>query len=125
MANWTEDELRTIADANELRIAPVRRNGELRSPTTIWGVRAGDDVFVRAAYGPRTGWYRVATRSRQGRLRADGVERDVTVEDADPGMLDAVDAAYREKYARFPANVVNSVVADDARQRTLRLVPRS
>jgi hypothetical protein len=40
-------------------------------------------------------------------------------------MLDAVDAAYREKYARFPANVVNSVVADDARQRTLRLVPRS
>lgn len=38
MAAWKDDELRRISDADELRIAPVRRNGELRCPSTIWAV---------------------------------------------------------------------------------------
>ncbi len=50
MTAWTDDELRRIGDAEELEIAPVRRNGELRRPTPIWVVRAGDDLYVRAAY---------------------------------------------------------------------------
>jgi hypothetical protein len=40
MTGWSEDELRRIGAAEELQIAPVRRNGELRQPTTIWAVRA-------------------------------------------------------------------------------------
>jgi len=30
MSAWTEDELRSIGETQELQIAPVRRNGELR-----------------------------------------------------------------------------------------------
>src|SRR5437763_17131374 len=100
MTDWSEDELRRIAAAEELQIAPVRGNGELRRQTTIWGVRTGDGIFVRAAYGSGSGWHRVARSSRRARIWAGGVEKDVELEDADPSVLDAVDVAYREKYGR-------------------------
>src|SRR3954451_21374211 len=101
MGFWTEGELRRIAAAQELEIAPVRRNGELRRSTPIWVVRAGDDLYVRAAYGSGSGWYGVARTSGQARISAGGIERDVTIEDADGAILDEVDAGYREKYGRY------------------------
>ena len=123
MSAWTEDELRRIAAPQELEIAPVRRNGELRAPTTIWAVRAGDELYVRAAYGPGTGWHRVARASGHGHIKAGDVERDVTIEDADDGVFDAVDAAYRAKYGRY-ASIVDGITNDRARATTLRLRPR-
>ena len=99
---WTSDELSSIEGADELEIAPRRRDGTLRTPVPIWVVRVGDDLHVRAAYGPGTGWYRVARRSREGRIRAGGVEKDVTIEDADHAVNEQVDAAYRAKYHRLP-----------------------
>jgi hypothetical protein len=124
MTAWSEDELRRIGEAQELQIAPLRRNGELRGRTTIWAVRAGEDVYVRAAYGPGTGWRRVARTSHQGRVWAGGVEKDVAIEDADRSVWDDVDAAYRAKYGHY-ASIVDGITNDDARATTLRLVPRS
>jgi hypothetical protein len=124
MAGWNDDELRRIAGADELQIAPLRRNGELRRPTTIWAVTTGAHVYVRAAYGPGTGWHRVVRTSRQGRIRAGGVEKDVTIEDADRAVLDQVDAAYRDKYARYAKGIVDGITDDVARATTLRLEPR-
>ncbi len=123
MTTWTDDELRRIDAAQELHIAPVRRDGTLRTPTTIWVVRAGDDVYVRAAYGPGTGWHRVARTSREGRISAGGVEKDVTIEDADEAVYDQVDVAYRDKYGRY-AGIVDGITNADARASTLRLLPR-
>ncbi len=37
MAAWTDDELRRIGDAEELEIAPVRRDGTRRAPATDLG----------------------------------------------------------------------------------------
>jgi hypothetical protein len=124
MTRWGEDELRRIAQSEELEIAPVRRSGELRKATPIWVVRAGDELFVRGAYGSRTGWYRVARASGAARIRAGGVELDVVVEGADPAVHDAVDAAYREKYGRY-ASIVDSITTEEARALTLRLRPAS
>ena len=98
MGAWTADELRGISGAEELQIAPVRRNGELRRATPIWVVRAGDDLYVRAAYGADRGWHGVARTSHQPEIRAGGVQKHVAIEDADGAVLDQVDAAYREKY---------------------------
>jgi len=39
MVVWSEDELRRIDGTDELAIAPVRRNGELRRSTPIWRAR--------------------------------------------------------------------------------------
>jgi hypothetical protein len=125
MSAWTDDELRRIAEAEELQMAPVRRNGDLRRATPIWVVRAGDDLYVRAAYGANEGWHGVARSSRRARIGAGGVERDVTVEDADAGALDEVDAAYRNKYGGRYAQIVDSITDDQHRATTLRLVPQN
>lgn len=50
MGAWTEDALRRIGETQELEIAPVRRNGELRSRTPIWVVRAGGTRTRVASY---------------------------------------------------------------------------
>lgn len=124
MTGWSEDELRRIGAAEELQIAPVRRNGELRRPTTIWGVRTDDGIYVRAAYGSGSGWHRVALSSRQARVSAGGVEKDVALEDAHASVLDAIDVAYREKYGRRYASIVDTVNDAEHRASTLRLIPR-
>jgi hypothetical protein len=120
---WTDDELRSIDRADELAIAAVRRNGQLRRATPIWVVRVGDDVYVRAAYGSGSGWYGVARGSGQAHIRAGGIERDVAVEDVPESLLDEVDAAYRSKYGRY-ASIVDSLVKPEHRVNTVRLVPR-
>jgi hypothetical protein len=123
MDTWTEDELRRIGAAQELDIAPVRRNGELRRKTPIWVVRAGDDLYVRAAYGANKGWHGVARTSRRARISAAGVSKDVTVEDADQAVIDQVDAAYGEKYGGRYAGIVDSINDAEHRSTTLRLAP--
>jgi hypothetical protein len=123
MSAWTDDELRRVGGADELEIAAVRRNGALRSRTPIWVVRVGDDLYVRAAYGRGSGWHVVARASGQARIWARGVEKDVTIEDADDAVLDQVDAAYREKYGRY-ASIVDTITDAEHRATTLRLVPR-
>jgi hypothetical protein len=121
--SWTSEELSRIEAAQELEIAPLRRDGTLRKANPIWVVRAGDDLYVRAAYGPETGWHRVARASRRGRIRASGIERDVTLEDVDDAVNDQVDAAYRAKYGRYAESIVDGITNAQARSTTLRLVP--
>jgi len=122
---WASDELAAIEATDELEIAPRRRDGTLRRPVPIWVVRAGSELYVRAAYGPGTGWHRVARASRDGRIRAGGVEKDVTIEDVDDAVNDLVDAAYRTKYSRYAASIVDGITGAEARPTTLRLVPRA
>ena len=125
MAGWTDDELRRIGRAEELEIAAVRRDGTRRVARPIWVARVGDGLYVRAAYGAATCWHRIARASGQARISAGGVNTDVTVQDADAGVLDTVDAAYREKYGRRYASIVDSITDTDHRATTLRLMPRT
>jgi hypothetical protein len=125
MSVWTNDELSKIGTAEELQIAPYRRNGILRNPVTIWVVRVDDDLYVRSYRGRGGAWFRAAQVSHKGRIRAGGVEKDVTfVEESDPDINDKIDAAYRTKYRRYPQYVAPMVTAE-ARSTTLKLVPRS
>jgi hypothetical protein len=124
MTTWTTDELDRVGAARELEMAAVRRDGTLRKATPIWVVRAADDLYVRAAYGSGTGWHRVARASHAARIRAGGVEKDVTIEEADGAVHDAVDEAYRSKYGRT-SSIVDGITNAEARASTLRLVPRA
>jgi len=51
------------------------------------------------------------------------VEKDVTFDDADPAVEDEIDAAYRTKYHGYAANIVDPMLAEQARATTLKLVP--
>ena len=122
VGGWTDDELRRVGDAVELELAVRRQDGRLRSYTTMWVVRVGDDLYVRSAGGPERPWYRHASASGTGRLRAGGIERDVTFGDADPAIHEAADSAYHTKYDRFGPGPVSSVTGPNAHPVTIRLV---
>ena len=124
MAGWTSEELEAVGAAEELELSSLRRDGSLRSPVTIWVVRVGDDLYVRSVYGRSSKWFSGVQDRHEGRIRAGGVERDVRfVETDDAG--DQVDGAYRAKYSRYPANVVDPMFGAAARAATLELVPRA
>ena len=124
MSAWTSGELERIASADELEIAAVRRDGTLRKPVTVWVVRLGDDLYVRSVKGPTGAWFRGTQARHEGRIQAGGVDRDVTFVEADTALSNEVDRAYRTKYRRYAANIVNSVLTPGARSATLRVVPR-
>ena len=125
MTTWTDDELRRVGDAEELQLASRRGDGTLGPYVTMWAVRVGDELYVRSAYGPDNPWYRRAKAAGTGRIRAGGVERDVTFGTADPDVHAAIDAAYHDKYDRYGTAIVGSVVGDKSVAVTIRLVPTS
>ncbi|MFZ1768463.1 MAG: DUF2255 family protein, partial [Caldilinea sp.] len=78
MSGWTSDELNRVGNAEELQIAPLRRDGTLSKPVTIWVVRADDDLYVRSYRGRDSGWFRGVQVRHEGRIQAGGVAREVT-----------------------------------------------
>ena len=125
MTKWTSDELKKIGKADELEIAPMRRDGSSRAPVTIWVIRLGDDLYVRSVNGRPSAWFRAARVRHEGRIRAGGVEKEVTfVEASDPSINDRIDAAYRTKYHRYAASIISHIVSPKARAATIKLVPR-
>jgi hypothetical protein len=123
MTAWTQDELEQLDATDELQVASTRRDGTLRPWVTIWVVRVEEDVYVRSAHGPANPWFVFARTAGTGRIRAGGLERDVVFADADPGVHEAVDAAYRAKYGRYARGIVRTVVGPEVHDLTLRLVP--
>jgi hypothetical protein len=126
-ATWTDDELGRVGAATELQITTRRADGSLRPYVTIWTARAGGHLYVRSAYGADNPWFRRATASGSGRIRAGGIERDVTFTPAselDAATQAAVDAAYHAKYDRYGPQIVGTVTGAHAAPVTLRLVPQ-
>jgi hypothetical protein len=121
MTTWTNDELTRIGGAEELQLASARPDGTLRPYVTMWVVRASDDLYVRSAYGPNNPWFRRAKASGAGRIRAGGLERDVTFSEATSGVHAAIDAAYHAKYDRYGPRIVGSVVGPEAEAVTIKL----
>jgi hypothetical protein len=124
MTTWTSEELTKIGTAEELEISSLRRDGTLTNPVTIWVVRVGDALYVRAVNGRNGVWSRATQVRHEGHISAGGVEKDVTFVDADPAVYDQVDAAFRTKYHRYAKSIVNSDLTPQARDSTIKLVPR-
>lgn len=59
-----------------------------------------------------------------GRIRAGGLERDVTFAEPAPGVHADSDAAYHVKYDRYGPQIVGTVVGSLAHAVTIKLVPR-
>jgi hypothetical protein len=125
MSVWTSAELDEIGSAEELEIAPLRKDGTLRKPVIIWVVRVGDELYVRSYRGRDSTWFRGVQVQHAGHISAGGMEKDVTfVEEVDPAVNDKVDAAYRTKYGRYPQYVAPMLTAE-VRATTIKLAPRA
>jgi hypothetical protein len=124
MTTWMSDELDKIGKAEELEIASLRSDGTLTKPVTIWIVRDSDDLYVRSVNGRTAAWFRGTQVRHAGRIEAGGVTKDITFVDADPAIDDKLDAAYRTKYRRYAANIIDSIVTPKARSTTMKLIPR-
>jgi hypothetical protein len=126
MTTWTNDELNRIGKAEELQIASLRLDGTLRNPVTIWVVRLGDELYVRSVNGRISFWFRGTQVRQEGHIQAGGVEKDVTfVEEVGLEINEKIDAAYRTKYRRYAASIINSIISPTARAATIKLVPRT
>lgn len=121
MTAWTDEELAGIGGADELRIAPLRRDGTLQRPRIIWVVRHAEDLYVRSVHGPDGAWFRGVQARHAGHISAEGIESDVVFEDADHDLDDAIDEEYRRKYGRS-STAVDHITSPQARSTTIRLV---
>ena len=124
MTTWTNDELAGIAAAEELEIQPLRADGTPRNPVPIWVVRHDDDLYVRSYKGTGASWYRATQARQEGHVRAGGVDKDVSFVNAGDEVNNQIDAAYRTKYGRYGARLIDPMMTPVARATTIKLIPR-
>ena len=79
MTTWSKDELRKIAEADDLHISPFREDGlTYGTPTWIWSVVVDDALYVRGYNGQNSRWYQSAIRQKAGRITVAGMAKEVT-----------------------------------------------
>jgi hypothetical protein len=123
MATWAKDELRKIAENDDLHIAPFREDGKTYgTPTWVWSVAVGGALYLRAYNGRDSRWYQAAVRQKAGRITAAGVTTDVTFEPVEGSINDRIDDAYRAKYRGSP--YLDPMIGARARSATVKVIPR-
>ncbi len=121
-STWQKDELRRIAEADDLHIAPFREDGvTYGTPTWIWSVAVEDALYVRGYNGQKSRWYQAAVQQKAGRIMAAGMTKEVTFEAVDGLINDRIDDAYRAKYRGSP--YLKPMIGTRTRAATVRVMP--
>lgn len=124
MAAWSKGELRKIAEADDLHIAPFRDDGATYgTPTWIWSVAVDGALYVRGYNGRKSRWYQAAVRQKAGRIIAVGMTKEVAFKPVDGPINDRIDDAYRAKYHGSP--YLDPMIGAHARAATVRITPRA
>jgi hypothetical protein len=124
MTTWPKEELRKIAQADDLRIAPFRDDGATYgTPTWIWSVAVDEALYARAYNGRDSRWHRAAVRQKAGRIIAAGITKEVAFEPVDGPINDRIDDAYRAKYGG--SAYFSPMIGPRARAATVKITPRA
>ena len=124
MSAWDAAAIDTLGAADEVQVTSRREDGSSRPYVTIWAVRLGDDLYVRSAHGRDNGWFRRALAAGDGRIRGDGIEREVSFEEPGPEVDEPLHDEFHRKYDRYGSAVVDPVVSAESARATFRLLPR-
>jgi hypothetical protein len=120
---WSGDELRMIAETDDLHISPFREDGvTYGTPTWIWSVAVDDALYVRGYNGQNSRWYKAAVRQKAGRIIAAGMTMEVTFEAVDGPIKNRIDDAYRAKYHSSP--YLKPMIGAQAGSATVKIMPR-
>ena len=124
MNTWSKDELKRIAETDDLLISPLREDGKTYgTPTWIWSVVVDDGLYVRGYNGQKSRWYQAAVRQKAGRITAAGVTKEVSFETVDGAINERIDDAYRAKYKG--SSYLSPMIGTRARCATVRVSPRN
>ncbi len=123
MTPWPKEQLRKIAQTDDLHISPLREDRTTYgTPTWIWSVAVDDALYVRAYNGQNSRWYQAAIRQKAGRIIAAGVTKETTFAPVEGPINDRIDDAYRAKYHESP--YLGAMVGARARSATVKVMPR-
>lgn len=123
MSTWSKNELRKIAETDDLHISPFREDGKTYgTPTWIWSVVVDDALYVRAYNGQKSRWYQAALRQKAGRITAARITKEVSFEPVNGVVNDRIDEAYRAKYKTSP--YLKPMIGAGPRAATVKIVPR-
>ncbi len=123
MGHWRKEELRKIAEKDDLYISPFREDGKTYgTPTWIWSVVVDDALYVRAYHGKSSSWYKAAMSQKAGRIKAAGIEREVAFAPVKGPIQAKIDDAYRVKYKK--SRYLAPMLADGPREATVKISPR-
>jgi hypothetical protein len=121
MSVWTQDELRKIAEADDLHISPFREDGKTYgTPTWIWSVVVDDALYVRGYNGKASRWYQAAISQKAGRIQTAGMTKEVAFEPVEGPINDRIDDAYRVKYGSSP--YLDPMISPGARAATVKVL---
>lgn len=123
MSVWKEEELNKIANSDDLHISPFRDDGKTYgTPTWIWSVVVGDELFVRAYNGKNSRWYKSAIKQKAGRITAAGMTKEVNFEPVDGEINNSIDEAYQAKYNGSP--YLPPMIKDGTRSASVKIIPK-
>ena len=122
MTSWNPAVLADIAATDDLKISPLRADGTTYgTPTWIWSVVVDGDLYVRAYNGVASRWHAAAVTQRAGRITAAGHTLEVTFDPANAHLRDAIDDAYRAKYAS--SSYLAPMISARAQAATVKVSP--
>ncbi|MDE4618517.1 DUF2255 family protein [Sinorhizobium meliloti] len=120
---WPTDELRQIAESDDLHIAPFRENGRTYGTLTwIWSVVVDGELYVRGYNGQQSRWYQAAIRQKAGRITAAGMTKEVSFAPVEGAINDQIDEGYRRKYAT--SRYLAPMIGERARAATVKITPK-
>ena len=120
---FTADELKLIDEADDLHVAPFREDGTTYgTPTWIWAVVVGGDLYVRAYNGQNSRWYKSAMKQKAGRIQAAGMIKEVAFEPVGGDANAQIDEAYKKKYNGSP--YLSPMIGSRAKAATVKIVPK-
>lgn len=123
MNTWPKDELRQIAESDDLHIAPFRENGRTYGTLTwIWSVVVDGELYARGYNGEKSRWYQAAIRQKAGRITAAGMTKEVSFEPVEGAINDQIDEGYRRKYAT--SRYLAPMIGERARAATVKIAPK-
>jgi hypothetical protein len=121
-SSWAAEELRRIAETDDLHVSPFREDGATYgTPTWIWSVVVDEALDVRAYHGTSSRWHRAAMRQHAGRITAAGMTKEVAFEPVDGPISARIDDAYRTKYRGSP--YLAPMIGVRARAATVKVAP--